>query len=294
MSGGGVLTAIGAGAGFLVGGPAGAAVGAAIGGGVEGSINASNAAEAQGNIAKAQLAEQRATRAAAVSAAEPSPQEYQQLSQAITINANDVARKEKLLASSDPALIEAGKQALKLLRGEEAASLSPLKNQLARQETQLREKLRAQLGPGYENTTAGIQALSSFRQAANDSLATAQSQSLSQLLGVAQNTSASTANLSSNIGASTGIASQFGNINNRRVSAINGTPITAAGSQFVGQLEQARQNQQTIGNITQLATLAGTLYGGGSTGSNTTAPTSSGYNLGSNTTFSGYDNWSFK
>ena len=266
MSGGGVLTVLGGAAGFALGGPMGAAVGAGIGGAVEGSANAANAAEAQGNIAKAQLAEQRATRALAMQAAEPSPEEINQLNQAIRLNTQDIARKEKLLASSDPALIEAGTQALKLLRGEEAATLSPLRNQIARQEKQLREKLRAQLGPGYENSTAGIQALSEFRRAADDSMATAQNQSLGQLLGIAQNTSATTGNIQSNISNAGTFSNIFGNQSARRVGAINATPITAAGSQFVGQLEQARGNQQTIGNIMQVGTLAtmlGNQYGGG-------------------------------
>jgi hypothetical protein len=81
----------------------------------------------------------------------------------------NLARQEKLISEIDPTVIEASQQALKLLRGEQAASLGPLKNQRAQQRQKLLNTLREQLGPGAETSTAGIQALTRF-DAETDSL----------------------------------------------------------------------------------------------------------------------------
>lgn len=220
------------------------------------------AANAQGQIAMAQLAEQRAQRAAATAAAEPTPEELAQLERSIQLNTQDIARKEKLLASSDPALIEAGTQALALLQGKEASILAPLKNQRAKEEAALREKLRSQLGSGYENTTAGIQALQAFGESSNNVYANAQQQSLAQLLGVAQNTSAGYG-IQNNISNAGNIANQFGNISNRRVSAINSTPITAAGSQYAGDLANAQQQAATMNQLVNLGVKGAAAYATG-------------------------------
>lgn len=202
-------------------------------------ITGKTAAEAQANIAKAQEEEQRNQRRMAMNAAEATPQELAELNRAIALNETSIARNEKLIASSDPAIIEAGEQALKLLRGEEARTLGPLKNNIAKQEQALRSKLLAQLGPGYENTTAGIQALQAFNEQANSAIVGAQNATIGQLLGVAQDTSSRYGNQTNIANAGT-IAGLFGNIQNRKIGAINSTPITAAGSQFVGDLQAAR------------------------------------------------------
>lgn len=224
-------------------------------------------ARAQGEAAMANLNQQQADRALALKYAEPSPEELAQLNRGIALNEAEVARKEKILASSDPAIIEAGEQALKLLRGEEAKTLAPLKSNIAKQESALREKLAAQLGPGYENTTAGIQALNAFNEQANNALSGAQQNSLAQLLGVAQDSSARYGT-ESNAKTAGGLASLFGNINNRRISAITGAPITNAGAPFVGDIAGAAANQQFIGNaikvggIVASGGLSGVLPGG--------------------------------
>ena len=221
--------------------------------------NSKRAASAQGDIANSQLAQQERDRALGLNHAEATPKELEQLNRSIALNESDIARKEKLLASSDPAVIEAGQQALKLLRGEEAQTLGPLKSNLAKQESQLRSKLLAQLGPGYENTTAGIQALEAFKEQSNNSLATAQQGTLSQLLGIAQDTSGRYG-AQSNISNSGAIAQSYGNIQTRLASAVTGTPISMAGAQFVGDLQSARGNQQTLGTILQTGA---SLYGSG-------------------------------
>jgi hypothetical protein len=213
------------------------------------------AADAQGQIAEAQLNQQRSDRDRSVAAAEPTPQEIAQLNRAIALNESDVIRKEKLLASSDPALIEAGKQALELLNGAEAKTLGPLKSKIAKEEQTLRQRLAAQLGPGYENTTAGLQALQAFNEQSSNALSTAQNQTLGQLLGVAQDTSSRYGNQTNIANAGT-FSSLFGNQSARRVNAITGSPITNAGAQFVGDLQSARNAQQTFGQILQIAGIA--------------------------------------
>lgn len=238
-------------------GPVGTLIGGQIGAGQD-------SAEAQAGLAAAQEAEQRATRAAASAAANPSPGEIAAINEAIQLNSQDIERKKKLLASADPALIEAGTQALQLLEGKDAAILSPLKNQRAKERLQLEAQLRKQLGSGYASTTAGIQALSAFDEASNNTYTNAQQQSIGQLLGYTA--PISQAGLQSNIQNSQSIASLFGNQSSRAVSAINGTPITAAGSQYAGPLAQAQQTSATIGSLLNLgASLGGAALGNAST-----------------------------
>ena len=214
------------------------------------------AAEAQGKIAEAQGRQQLEDRAYALQNAEATPQELAQLNRAIAINESDIQRKEKLLASADPAIIEAGKQALQLLRGEEAKTLAPLRTQFQKQESELRNKLSAQLGSGYETSTAGIQALQALRESQAGQIATAQENTLGKLLGVAQNTSQAGFG---NTTATTGTLGQlFGDIQKRKIAALQGTPMDTAGSQFVGDLQRARVG---AGIAKKGAEIAGTIIG---------------------------------
>ena len=124
-------------------------------GNVIGDITGTNRlADAIGSAANAQLEQQRADRQLALQLAEPSAMEIQQLEQAIATNTADIARKQKLLASSDPALIAAGEQALALLQGQEAAALDPLRRQRAEQRAQLEQTLAQRLGPDYATSSA--------------------------------------------------------------------------------------------------------------------------------------------
>lgn len=230
-----------------------------------GKRSGKKAATAQGNIAEAQLAQQREDRDLALKYAEPTPQELEQLNRSIALNEGDISRKEKLLASSDPAIIEAGEQALKLLRGEEAKTLGPLRNNIAKQEQLLRQKLQAQLGSGYENTTVGIQALQAFNEQSNNAISGAQESALGRLLGVAQDTS-SRYGMQSNIANASGLANLFGNISNRRVAAITGAPITNAGAQFVGDLQSARASQDVVGRAINIGSIVAGAYTGSSGG----------------------------
>lgn len=251
-----------AGASAILGGGSGGIGQTLMDVGTLGLTSGQRAAAAQGNIAQAQLEQQRADRAQASKFAEASPKELAQIQKSIDLNASDIDRKQKLLDSSDPALIEAGKQALQLLNGKDAASLNPLNTNIAKQEQALRAKLQSQLGTGYENTTAGIQALQAFNEQANNARTGAQQSALGTLLGTAQDTS-SRYGMQPNIANNGAFANLYGAINNRQVSAINNTPITGAGAQFVGDLQSARANTQFVNTgINAAATYAGAASGG--------------------------------
>jgi hypothetical protein len=228
-------------------------------GGIYGEMQAANA---QGDIAEAQAKQQQSDRALALKFAEATPEELAQLNRAISLNESDIQRKEKLLASADPAIIEAGTQALALLRGEEAKTLAPLRNQFQKQESELRNKLSAQLGSGYETSTAGIQALDALRNSQAATLAQAQENTLGKLLGVAQNVSA--AGMGNTISNTATLGQLFGDIQKRKIAALQGSPIDTAGSQFVGDLQRARVG---AGIPKKGAELIGTVIGAASGGS---------------------------
>lgn len=238
-------------------GTAGALLAGSAAAGVVSAIGQQGVANAQARAAGQQ-------RRDALAAAN-SPQEIAQLEQSLALNNQDIARKEKILASTDPAIIEAGKQALNLLQGKDSSVLNPLKTTQAKQRAQLEAKLRAQLGPGYANTTAGIQALSAFDEASYNSQSAAQQNSLANLLGTSSNFSSQ--GLSSNIGNSQSLAGMFGNIANRNVSAINGTSlIPTAGSGQAGLLAGSTQLQSLLGQGATLAALNGMSPTGGTVG----------------------------
>jgi hypothetical protein len=214
-------------------------------------------ADAQGRAAGAQLTQQREDRAQASGFAEPSPEELKNMQNMINFSEQDIQRKTKLLESSDPALIEAGKQALQLLQGTEAKTLAPLKTAQAKQEAMLRERLQSQLGPGSENTTAGIQALQAFNEQSASALAGAQERSLGQLLGVAQDSSARYGNLNMQ----QQLAQTLGGVKNRQINAILGTNVDP-GLQFAGQAAYGSALSGAAGNFGQTM-LLGSMLGGG-------------------------------
>lgn len=230
---------------------------------VWGDITGANRmADVQGRMADAQLAQQMGDRQLALQYAEPSAQEMQQIEQAIAFSKQDLARREKLIASSDPALIEAGQQALQLLQGKEAKTLDPLRNQRTNQRKALEQTLAQRLGPDYAQSSAGLMALNQFDQQTSDLLANQQQQSLGQLLGVAQNTQ-QFGSLNTGIQTALGIAGQRGSINSRLANAVSGNRIDAS-LMYGGEAAQAKANQQSMGQLIQGAgAAAGWLYGGG-------------------------------
>ena len=223
--------------------------GATLVGGVLQAGAARRGARAAESAAEAQLAEQRRAQGLALEFAEFSPEEIANLQRAVEVNEQDIARKTELLASVDPALIEAGNQALQLLQGEEARTLDPIRRQRQDERTRLEDQLRSQLGAGFETSTAGIQALNDFDAETGSLLAVEQDRSLGRLLGVSQNV-AGLSSLGQNIAAAGSLANLFGEQSRRQVAAITGAPITQAGAQFTGDVLGGQIEQRLIGDIT--------------------------------------------
>ncbi len=246
-----------------------------------GQANA-RAAESAGKAAKATSAEakrqsQRAEKlglelqdkALALSAA--SPQELMAMERSLNAATNLVDQDSKLLAAIDPALMEASDQALKLLRGEDAAALSPLRAQRDNQRLQLVRMLREQLGPGAETSSAGQRALQQFDLETSTLASQVQQGTLGQLLGVAQN---QRGQMAGNMSALQNVGIGFGNIANRQtqsllsagtatLGAVTGTgqAITQnAGSPFVASMMQAQGQQAAQQNIMNAGVTLGAAY----------------------------------
>lgn len=222
-------------------------------------------ARAQEDAANSQMKQQWADRSEAQRYAEATPEELANLQNSIKFAQYDIDRKQKLLDSADPALIEAGKNALAMLKGQEAGVLGPMKQNIARQESTLRQRLAAQYGPGYESTTAGQNALAAFQQQANMSLEQAQQASLGQLLGVVQNTAAQNANLNMQ----QTLGQMLGGIQGRKINTLQGFGVDPALG-YAGQMSKAQILPKMINTASQVAGIisgAG-AFTGGSLGAN--------------------------
>lgn len=229
-------------------------------GDVIGEFNGSTAlASAQGRAANAQLGQQREDRTLATKYAD-SADEIIQLQRAVQTNQQDIVRQQRILDSTDPAVIEAGKQALNLMKGVESSTLAPLRSKLQKDEQTLRGKLLKQLGPGYENSTAGIQALNAFQESSSNALSNAQQTAINSYLGTAQNFSSQ--GLSQQTSQAGTLGSLYGNIAQRKVSAVQGSPINA-GLQYAGEMASAQAKQQNFGQLMQIGGMAvGAVTGG--------------------------------
>jgi len=215
-----------------------------------------------------------------------SPQELRALTAALRQQETGLNRQAELFASLDPAILEASQQALKLLRGEDASALAPIKNQRAQQRQALLDRLREQLGPGAETSTAGIQALNQFDQETTNVMSGAQQQGLSQLFGIAQGGAVNRGALGEGAMALGNIGGMFGQragrMSNARINAeglkqgafsnlINAQTGAAAsaGSQFVSdQLKgQAQMSFMDKAIGAGAAYLTGGMGGGGAANS---------------------------
>lgn len=199
---------------------------------------------------------------------------------AINAQKQNVSRQQELFQSLDPAIMEASQQALQLLRGEESKALGPLRQQRQTQRQALLDRLREQLGPGAETSTAGIQALNQFDQQTDSLVSGAQQQTLGQIFGIAQTGAQGRSAL--NQGASTlgGLAGQASSIQaqnantrlgaaglrqqgvNSLVNAQQGL-ASGSGSQFVeAQLGAQGRLQQAQTEFASNAAIGGQLMGG--------------------------------
>jgi hypothetical protein len=232
--------------GLVVGGPIGALVGGAIG-----SANQSNTA--QTNAAMAQLQQREKERNEAMGYAKkaaefaaPTGQEIAQMqaqidnySRTIALQGANLARQEKLINAVDPALIEAGHQALALLQGKSAPVLNPMLQQRAQDRAKLEGALKTQLGGGYASSTAGIQALNQFDQQTNMLTSQSQAQYMGSLLGVSASVRPDIGGMINNNaqvlnGMSNSILGNAGNIQSRQANAYTNLGNAAGMNSLVG------------------------------------------------------------
>jgi hypothetical protein len=244
---------------------------------------AGKAAQAQKSEAQRQfdILEGRADEA--LEAAE-SPQELAALTSALNQQQASNDKQAQLFAALDPAISAASEQALQLLQGQEAKSLDPIRKSRERQRTKLLNRLREQLGPGAETSSAGIQALNQFDTQTGETLFGAQQQSLGQLFGMGQSGAANRGALNQGIGQLANISGGFGNIAARRSGAINAgsgflaqagqQQVGAAGADFVkDQLTAQGQAQVASGLVGAGSTVLGAAAMSGGGAAKPTQPT---------------------
>jgi hypothetical protein len=157
----------------------------------------------------------------------------------------ELGRQEQLIAQIDPTIMEASQQALKLLRGESSSTLKPVQDQRNMQRQQLVNRLREQMGPGAETSTAGIQALNRFDSETNN-LVSGQQQGALSLLG---NTANQFSALRPNMNQSIGLRSQYGqggtNLRMNQAALLNGAyqpVINSAGAEHTAAVMRGKQD----------------------------------------------------
>lgn len=196
----------------------------AAGAGVAGSAAAAGiSADAAQNIASAKLAQAGADRNAAVGAANPTTAELSTMDLNYKLQDQALTRQEQLLSAIDPAFLEAGKQALAQLRGQDSATLGPLREERAQQRSNLVNTLRSQMGEGAESSTAGIQALNKFDLQTSNLVNNAQQSSIGMLLDASLKARPNPYDL---INANQNTLSAMQRQQGLQVSALNQTPIT--------------------------------------------------------------------
>lgn len=233
---------------------AGAGVAVSAASAIGGAVARGDAANAQGKQAQAQEDYARAQQAKAEQAAEPSAMELVQLQKQIDVTDRTVARQEELLKAVDPALIEASQQALKLLKGEASAATQPLERARQRQRQQLENRLREQLGPGFETSSAGIEALGRFDTETADAVQGAQQTALGGITNFLASSSKFRPDAGQLVGLTSVPMSSLQNIATRKTNAaIGGLGLTQfQGAEFGAQAAQAAGAADTWGGIGQL------------------------------------------
>ena len=215
--------------------------------------------------------------------ADATPMELAALSRSYDASSRQLDREERLMAAIDPALMEASKQALGLLRGDNAAANNPLMQQRQSQRAQLLDSLRSQYGPGAENTSIGQRALQQFDMESNSMFQQNQQNSLAQMFGIAgtdiggRNQRAISGLQAVGQGYSAlqerKLSSAL-NLGGMKIGALSGTSqqmIDAAGAPFVGQAMQGQGLASLGGNIMQTGAYLGGK-GFGQTGTTTGQP----------------------
>lgn len=239
-----VIALAGAAVGSL--GAAGAVTTAA--GGIMSGIGGAQGAAAQQGMSQARQQQAIADRDQAMKYAAPTAQEIQSIGDRINqqqryqaVQEAGLQRDQKILDTLDPALAQAGQQAFNMMKGQEASILAPMKQQQTMQMNQMKAKLAAQLGPGWETSSAGQAAMQSMQ--ADQAMGLQQAQmgamnQVTQLLGF-------------------GSQARTGMINQERMGFETGSQMSASTLNSMNQIQQRQTNtfermsgavQSTAGN----------------------------------------------
>lgn len=244
---------------------------------------AQNAAMAEQAARQAMTTEARGARDR-INLAAQSPQELQALERSLGAAQQQVDTEMRQLEAIDPAILEASKQVLGLLRGETAAVNNPLQTQRQSQRQQLVNSLRAQYGPGAESTSIGQRMLQQFDMESNSMFAQNQQNTLGNLFGIA-----TTRVNGAGLGNLMGVAQGFGSRANRltgaeqagsqNILAALGGEVQSAGAQFTGDMLRAGATRQFFENIEGDARQIGRTWatmGMGGKGGSPSAPDNAG------------------
>lgn len=195
-------------------------------------------------------------------AAAPRPEELAALEANVRQRDQVIARERALIEAVDPAIMEAGKQAYALLQGKEAQILGPIQRQRTRQREQLRESLRRTMGPGFESSSAGIEALTKFDAETSNVLDNAQQQSIAQLLQSSQyGAQLGRATEGAAISQGLNVAQAYGNIGVRQTNAESAAQTLAAGARQ-GKVDTAGGVAAAVGQgLGGFAPIAGAAFG---------------------------------
>lgn len=225
-------------------------IGLLVGGGMS-LLGGFLGANAQQNIAEAQLAEAGRNRTLAMGAAQPTAEELQlmgqqlqQYEQANSFRQAEFARLQQTLQTLDPTIFATSQQIGDILAGKEAATLAPIRAERARGQQMLEGQLADRMGAGWKTSTAGLQAQGNYQYQTGQLLANAQLQGLSQLSSVqGQLMGARGSAVQQGLGAGQYAGNTLGealgsrsSMANRMINAINATPTTQyAGAGNIGQ-----------------------------------------------------------
>lgn len=220
-------------------------------------ITGNQGAKAAGAAAGAQLDVAKQYGAQMQAQAAPTALELANMNSQLQQTQTQLARQQKMFDAVDPTLMEAGKQALALLKGQSAASVSPMLQQRAQQRQQMMQQLQQQLGPGAESSSAGAAALAQFDLQTSNYQAQLQQGALGTLLGTTQFGAESGMQSGSQAGQFSSLLGQTaGAIQNRQIGATQtaGQMIGSnAGAPWVQKLAEAGNQSQLFGGAPKMA-----------------------------------------
>lgn len=253
-------------AGVAIGG------GIAVGAGISylGAQKSAGAAQASAEAQAAQAAANRSqtmkllgtSSQSATDLAEASPQELAMLGEQYGVASKNLQRQQELMDSINPALMEASKQALSILRGGPASSTDGIMGVRNQQRQQLINSLKSQYGPGAESSSIGMQALMQFDQQSESMKQGA----MSNLFNLAES-GAPQANLMNGLNGLQSVASGYSAIQNRQlntqltgigdIAGVQNQMLQTAGAPFVGAALQGQGLGSLGNNIGNSATQLG-------------------------------------